>query len=197
MKPTNRNETLAKACSPATSSPYISRRRTAYQSNSPETDISAPRSTPAGSISSESTSASELSCLQPPALFSSPRTELVRKTSDVDDHQLIQVESRQCASGLPSTTSTSDASAGFRQRRTNAIVQGRLVPVPLPPGSCVSYNTALSVSRIRLTNAIIAVGARPLLHTAQGFPFDMRQSQVEAVRTCTIPSRNNVSARQQ
>lgn len=193
VKPANRNKSLANdaVCTPATTSSTRSRRQTADHSSSPETNISAPRSTPATSIHSESTSASELSYLRPLPLFSSPRTDsrrsAVRKTSDITDRHSSQTTLNHHAPRTPNTALASDGNDGFQQRRTHAIVQGQLVPVLLPPVSRGSNDKALPLSRTTPTGATMTVGARPLLHTAQGFPLDMRQSQVEAGRICNVP----------
>jgi hypothetical protein len=75
---------------------------------------------------------------------------------------------------------TSAVNADSPYRRTHAIVYGQLVTVLLPTGDRGSNDIGFASSRTTITDATIAVGARPLLHTAQGFPFDLRRSRVEA-----------------
>lgn len=167
-------------------SPLESLCRTARYSSSSETNISAPRSTPAASFRSKSTPASEHSYLRTPAPFLSPRSNFqpsaIGKTSDVTDHHSSQMNSGRHAPRIQSTTLISDSSASFQARRTHAVLQGQLVPVMLPPKGRGFNDKLPAPSQTISTDAIIAVVAQPLLQTARGFPFDMRQSRVEAGR---------------
>jgi hypothetical protein len=77
-------------------------------------------------------------------------------------------------------------------------VFGKLIPVVFRSGrsgSLVSDDKVPAPQQNTFTIATIAAGARPMLHTAQGFPFDMRRSRVEAGRlrdnfglTCCLPT---------
>jgi hypothetical protein len=69
-------------------------------------------------------------------------------------------------------------------RRSHAIVQGRFIPFCLRCGDPnKSDGVPFSSSGLNAGLAMhVAVGARPLLCTMQGFPFDMRRSRVEASR---------------
>jgi hypothetical protein len=101
------------------------------------------------------------------------------------------VQSRQPAHHDPRTSHirlTSAVNADFPYRRTHAIVYGQLVTVLLPTGSRGSNDGVIASSRTTCTGAtVVAVGARPLLHTAQGFPFDLRRSRFEAGRVSGAP----------
>jgi hypothetical protein len=93
----------------------------------------------------------------------------------------------------PSTTNvrlTSAINADFPHRRTHAIVFGKLIPVVFRSGrsgSLVSDDKVPAPQQNTFTIATIAAGARPMLYTAQGFPFDMRRSRVEAGRVEGAP----------
>jgi hypothetical protein len=69
------------------------------------------------------------------------------------------------------------------------MIRGRAIAVCL---DCSDHKASFHASS-RTTDqtfhedAKIAVGARPLLHTMQGFPFDLRCSGVEASRTLKLP----------
>jgi hypothetical protein len=94
---------------------------------------------------------------------------------------LVQIrQPAQHHPSIPNIRLTSAVNADFPYRRTHAIVYGQLVTVLLPTGSRGSNDRVSAPSRTTFTGATIAVGARPLLHTAQGFPFDLRRSRVEA-----------------
>jgi hypothetical protein len=82
---------------------------------------------------------------------------------------------------------TSAVNADFPFRRTHAVVYGQLVTVLLPTRNRESNDTVFASPRSLSTDATIAVGARPLLHTAQGFPFDLRRSRIEAGRVGGAP----------
>jgi hypothetical protein len=93
----------------------------------------------------------------------------------------------------PSTTNTrlkSAINADFPHRRTHAITFGKLIPVVFRSrrsGSLGADDKVPAPQQNTFTIATIAAGARPMLHTAQGFPFDMRRSRVEAGRVGGAP----------
>jgi hypothetical protein len=92
---------------------------------------------------------------------------------------LVQI--RQPAHQGPSAPNirlASAVNAASPYRRTHAIMHGQLITVLL--GNRGSNDRVFASSRSLSTDATIAVGARLLLHTAQGFPFDLRRSWVEA-----------------
>jgi hypothetical protein len=101
---------------------------------------------------------------------------------------LVQI--RQPAHHDPSTPNirlTSAVNADIPNRRTHAITYGQLVTVLFSTGSHGSNDIVFASSPTTFTGAAVAAGARPLLHTAQGFPFDMRRSRVEAGRVDGAP----------
>jgi len=71
-------------------------------------------------------------------------------------------------------------------RCSHAFVQGHWIPVCLRCGDPEKSEGQLAVASPSDNNAsvstTIAVGARPVLYTMQGFPFDLRRSGVEASR---------------
>jgi hypothetical protein len=71
-----------------------------------------------------------------------------------------------------------------RHRRSHAVVQGRLIPFCVRCGDPNEIDTspASLPSSSTCAKKTIAVGARPVLQTMQGFPFDLRRSRVEAGR---------------
>jgi hypothetical protein len=73
--------------------------------------------------------------------------------------------------------------------QSHAVIRGRAVPVCL---HCSDYKATFHAPQSSTvlhssTDAKIAVGARPLLHTMQGFPCDLRCSGVEASRRMKLP----------
>ena len=110
------------------------------------------------------------------------------ETSHTADRNPPQANSRHYDSSTANTQLAPAVNADFPDRRTHTIVYGRLIPVVIRPGRSLGSNGQnLAAPRNTLTNATIAVGARPLLHTAQDFPFDLRRSQVEAGRVSGAP----------
>jgi hypothetical protein len=93
----------------------------------------------------------------------------------------------------PSTTNTrlkSAINADFPHRRTHAITFGKLIPVVFRSrrsGSFGADDKVPASQQNTFTIATMAAGARPMLHTVQGFPFDMRRSRVEAGRVGGAP----------
>jgi hypothetical protein len=83
-----------------------------------------------------------------------------------------------------SSASAANDSPLCPHRRSHAIVQGRFIPFCSRCGDPNKSDDAIFTSSGQNTeaNATIAVGARPLLNTMQGFPFDLRRSRVEAGR---------------
>jgi hypothetical protein len=74
-------------------------------------------------------------------------------------------------------------------RQSHAVIRGRAMPVCL---HCSDYKATFHAPQSSTvlpssTDAKIVVGARPLLHTMQGFPFDLRCSGVEASRLMNLP----------
>lgn len=71
-----------------------------------------------------------------------------------------------------------------RHRHSHAVVQGRLIPFCLRCGDLneIDNSPAHLPSSSMCAMKTIAVGARPILQTMQGFPFDLRRSRVEAGR---------------
>lgn len=71
-----------------------------------------------------------------------------------------------------------------QHRRSHAVVQGRLIPFCLRSGDPNERDTSPAPlpSSSTCAEKTIAVGARPVLQTMQGFPFDLRRSRVEAGR---------------
>lgn len=76
-----------------------------------------------------------------------------------------------------------------QHHRSHAIIQGRMVPLCLQCEERREGRQLPASSHVTTAHAsaTIAVGARPLLHTMQGFPFDMRCSDVEAGRLMELP----------
>lgn len=68
--------------------------------------------------------------------------------------------------------------------RSHAVVQGRWSPVCVRCGYSEKRGMPSAVASSQKADAktTIAVGARPVLQTMQGFPFDLRRSRVEAGR---------------
>jgi hypothetical protein len=71
-----------------------------------------------------------------------------------------------------------------RHRRSHAFVQGRWIPFCLSCGDNKKRDESPAVAssgdvKVKTT---VAVGARPVLQTMHGFPFDLRRSRVEAGR---------------
>jgi hypothetical protein len=90
-------------------------------------------------------------------------------------------DGRQCSptSDLPTCT----------HYQSHAVIRGRAVPVCL---HCLDYEANFHAPQSSTvlpsrTDAKIAVGARPLLQTMQGFPFDLQRSGVEASRRLELP----------
>ncbi|KAM0701580.1 hypothetical protein Q7P35_010488 [Cladosporium inversicolor] len=71
-----------------------------------------------------------------------------------------------------------------RHRRSHALVQGRWVPFCVRCGDAKKRDDlpAVTPSEVAIAKTTIGVGARPVLQTMQGFPFDLRRSRVEAGR---------------
>ena len=71
-----------------------------------------------------------------------------------------------------------------KHRRSHAFVQGRWIPFCLSCGDDKKRGNTPAIASSQGTDAnpTIAVGALPVLHTMQGFPFDLRRSRVEAGR---------------
>ena len=71
-----------------------------------------------------------------------------------------------------------------RHRRSHVVVQRRLIPFCLRCGDPneIDNSPAPFPSSSTCAGTTIAVGARPVLQTLQGFPFDLRRSRVEAGR---------------
>jgi len=68
-------------------------------------------------------------------------------------------------------------------RRSHALVQGRWIPICLRCGDPQVSEGPLAIASPSTANnacvsTTIAVGARPVLYTMQGFPFDLRRSGV-------------------
>ena len=63
-------------------------------------------------------------------------------------------------------------------RRSHAFVQGRWIPFCLSCGD----DKVIASSQNTDANPMNAMSALPMLHTMQGFPFDLRRSRVEASR---------------
>jgi hypothetical protein len=82
------------------------------------------------------------------------------------------------------STSTSTDIYTCQHRRSHTILQGRLIPccVYCKTPKVVRSAPPSSPKPMTPTSVTISVGARPLLHTMQGFPFDFRRSDVEASR---------------
>jgi len=81
----------------------------------------------------------------------------------------------------------SAGNADSPHRRTHTIAYGKLIPMIFRSGSLGSGDKVPASHQKMLTISTMAAGARPLLHTAQGFPFDMRRSRVEAGRVGGAP----------
>jgi hypothetical protein len=69
-----------------------------------------------------------------------------------------------------------------RHCRSHAVVQGRLIPFCVRCGDPneIDDPPAPLPSSITCAKKTTAIGARPVLQTMQGFPFDLRRSRVEA-----------------
>jgi len=71
-----------------------------------------------------------------------------------------------------------------QHRRSRAIVHGRLIAFCFMCGNrmeCDGSRASSSTANVN-AKAASAVGARPALHTIQGFSYDLRRSRVEASR---------------
>lgn len=93
---------------------------------------------------------------------------------------------------IPALVAKPPAAANECQhRRSHAIVQGRMIPFcsrcRRPRQNDDDGSFATFPSSATRSGATIAVGARPLLHTIQDFPFDLRRSRVEASRLMKLP----------
>lgn len=87
----------------------------------------------------------------------------------------------------PNLRLKSAVNADSSHRRTHTIAYGKLIPVIFRSGNLESDDKVPASHQKMLTIPTMATGARPLLHTAQGFPFDMRRSRVEAGRVDGAP----------
>lgn len=137
-----------------------------------------------------STSVSSLSSLETKTCpYEESHSEGRRSSPTLPIDQSCQPDRR-----APSTANiprTSHVNTESPYRRTHAILHGQLITVVFPPGRRGSDDKVPETPRNMFADATIAVGARPLLHTAQGFPFDMRRSQVEASRVDGAPSESS------
>lgn len=165
--------------------------------------LAEPSFTPQSSLRSETTTISEHQYARPSnsaSSFPSSRheTDLQRKpslSSDPTSSSSIQLtpsdkvrkhlQSTNHTSNPPAYTSTSTDRAVKRWRRKHVMIGGQLMsPLdmyfdnenatdePDEPHNSATSNPSTA----------IAVGARPLLQTYQGFPFDLRRSRPEASR---------------
>lgn len=192
-----------------TTSPTRSCRPAKGRSSSPESNVAKSRSTPTASLHSESTSASELSYLRPSPLFTSLRNSCnahQRGGSSASERAVNNPHDstssiqrtppstvRRQPDGPPKETTTTSSSASRTSlspspRRTHAIVHGQWKPLHL---RCGIYGPEHDLPKrsgptTRCSDETIDVGARPLLHTMKGLPFDLRRSEAEASRLMDV-----------
>lgn len=176
-----------------------------HRSNSPTSIVCEPRCTPLSSLRSESTSFSVKPNIRHPGSVT-PVRNISRSTSPYSDpassdhltNSSIQrippgtVDKRISSSGGTNSSqiSTSDESSLRLYHRKHVIIYGQLISISnvqtgergtladesIPPTAKVSPQHY----------ATITVGARPLLQTCQGFPFDLRRSRPEASRLINL-----------
>lgn len=146
--------------------------------DSPRSTIAEPKSTPTPSLPSETRSFSERTYVRSPDPLTSTRDRSFRSTSD-DSTSYLPPATRA------TTLSESDDNDQSSYRRSHAIIAGRLIPVTIPCKDRLSAkmpNNPAATDDPEREQMEVAVGARPLLHTMQGFPFDLRRSRHQPQR---------------
>ena len=111
----------------------------------------------------------------------------IRETSHTTTRNPPQQNPKYHTPSPPNLRLKSAVNADSSHRRTHTIAYGKLIPVIFRSGSLESDDKVPASHQKMLTIPTMAAGARPLLHTAQGFPFDMRRSRVEAGRVDGAP----------
>jgi hypothetical protein len=100
---------------------------------------------------------------------------------------------REIAERSRIATSVADPMTSYpptcNHHQSHAIIRGRALPVCLrcSDHKASFHASSCSTDQTSYEDAKIAVVARPLLHTMQGFPFDLRCSGFEASRLLRLP----------
>lgn len=139
---------------------------------------------PSNSASSFPSSCHETDLQRKPSLSSDPAnspsiqrtpSDKVRKHAKATNH----------TDNPPAYTSTSTDRTVKRWRRKHVMVGGQLysgLSSPLDDETPTEQSQHPQTSAPSYPSTTIAAGARPLLQTCQGFPFDLRRSRPEAIR---------------
>lgn len=174
-----------------------------------------PEATPQNALQTEGRPSSPTLPLTEGSLLvrSGPSAEGLRKSSShVSEHSLTSVE-ETCPASCALTSSSRIRRKDVERRkptvpplhararstasdisvcqhpRSHPIVQVRMTPYCLQCGDQQTSHYVPASSPMPTTHeyATIAVGARPLLHTIEGFPFDLRCSGAEASKLLELP----------
>ncbi|KAM0716407.1 hypothetical protein Q7P37_007852 [Cladosporium fusiforme] len=176
------------------------------RSQLPASIVAEPIYTPLQSLRSERTSDSERSYIRGPESVTFHRER--RGTSSGNNVTTSRIPTNSSIQQTPSniigkhpqfTDQTdipkaheSDESSPDSSLRKHVVIRGQLMPVfgARVEDKTLTNESANSPSFLDSSTTTIAVGARPLLQTCQGFPFDLRSSRPEASRLMNLSMDN-------